>query len=122
MPSPMTPSAGSRSRSTTRSSTSSSCVASAIELASWTSWPAAPSVASIRLANIRSGATARMRAPIRGPRGRPPGSQPAPAAKVLADAPRTAPHLHDLGAPLADVPYDHLALDPLAVEERERAL
>src|SRR5215208_8071553 len=70
----------------------------------------------MRLANIRSGATASTRATIRRRR-----SQAAAPAEILADALRTAPHLHDLGTPLVYVPDHQLAIDPLAVQEGQRS-
>src|SRR4051794_32957169 len=112
------PSTGTLSRSTTTRSTPSSPSSSPTPLVSCTTCPAAPSVASIRLANIRSGATARMRATLRPPRR----SQAATAAKVPAHALRPAPHLDDLGPPLVNVPDDQLAIDALAIQELESPL
>src|SRR5688572_11757566 len=99
-----------RSRSAIRISASSSG-ASETEGESVTSWPAAPSVASMRDANMRSGARATTRATSRLKR--------ASLAELAPHALWPAPHLDDLGAALGHLADDELTLDPLAVEELE---
>src|SRR5215218_2784850 len=114
MPRPTRASAFSTSRSATRSSTPSKS-ASCSDGESTTSWPAAVSVASTLLPSIRS-ATASNRAISAFPLDR------AALAELFADALRPAPHLHDLGAPLAHLGNGQLAADAFAVQLGQHGL
>src|SRR4051812_8270117 len=108
MPSPTSASAFSTSRSAISSSASSSG-ASESEGERVTSCPAARRVPSIRLPNMRSGATAMIRATGRR-------LEAAAPAELLAHALGPPPHLDHLGAALANFAQAHLAGHALRVE------
>src|SRR5215217_3352863 len=110
MPRPTRASGLSTSRSATSRSTRSSAVASAREEVRLTSWPAAVSIPSTLLPSSRSDATARTRATA---------SERAALAELFAHALRPTPHLHDLGAALAQLTHLHLAGDSFGVELRQ---
>src|SRR5882757_8640787 len=113
MPVPASASGSATSRSATISSASSSGAAST-DCASTTWCPAAVSPASTRLASIKSVAMLTTRAIERAP-----GLDGAALAELLADAFRSSPPGHDLGAALAHLGDSKLAGDLLGVELRQ---
>src|SRR5689334_2338370 len=77
------------------------------------SWPAAFVLSLTRLASNRSETTATIFATSAGTP-----LERAAFAELLANALGAAPHLHDLGPPLANLAHGHLPADAIGIELR----